>query len=392
MTTDMAPPLARQPWSIVANLGGPVDPQDHIGHEDELSEAFRAAGSVGALFLGDRRMGKTSLLKTFIARLDGEHVVLFLSAETDSPELFGQRLLDALRGHHPFAEEIDRWSMDVDVSYRGISLRRRGDADGTTIEGTDEFFAWAASHAGAAKLVVIIDEIAVLVAALEAAHPNGGAEFLRSLRRPRQERDDVVVMLSGSIGLHHVVSDSSPVNDLQRIYVGPLAHDDAAFLARCLFLGEELEVTDEVAVADAIATQAEGVAYYVHGLVLQAARLGRTVSPDDIAALRDRAIGDPDDPWNLRHYRERIPRYYDTDAPLVHELLDVFATTPGPVPIDAVREQLLMRPDLEVQPSREQLIKVIERLEADHYLVRTGDGDEIALRILRDAWRHLRRL
>ena len=45
-----------------------------------------------------------------------------------------------------------------------------------------------------------------------------------------RRRSDVVVMLAGSIGLHHVVPDSAPVNDLQRIYIGPGAENIAALI------------------------------------------------------------------------------------------------------------------------------------------------------------------
>lgn len=164
------------------------------------------------------------------------------------------------------------------------------------------------------------------------------------------------------------------------------------FLARCLILGEEVSVTDEMAVAQAIAQQSEGVAYYVHGLVQRASRLGRAVAPEDIARLRNDAITDPDDPWNLKHYRDRIPKYYGIDAPLVFRLIDMFAITDNPLGIDELRERLLMDPELEAQPSRDRVVDLVERLEADHYLRRSDGRDQIALKILKDAWRHIRRL
>lgn len=134
----MHSPVADDPWPMQANLGGPVDPGDHIGHGRELDEVLRSTESVGALLTGDRRMGKTSLLRKAEQLLSGEHVVLRMSAETDDIELFGSRLLDALRGHHVFAEELKRWNVLVDVGYKGIRLQRQPDGGPEREEGTDD--------------------------------------------------------------------------------------------------------------------------------------------------------------------------------------------------------------------------------------------------------------
>ena len=67
-----------------------------------------------------------------------EHVILPVSAETDDVELFARHFLDSLRGHSLFAEELERWNLDIDVSYRGIRLRRQG--GGPPTSDTDDLF------------------------------------------------------------------------------------------------------------------------------------------------------------------------------------------------------------------------------------------------------------
>ena len=162
------------PWPIAATVGGPIDPADHIGHEAELHEVLLATASVGALLTGDRRMGKTSLLRKAEQCL-AEHVVVRISAETDDVELFARRLLEVLRGHHVLGEELRRWSVEVDVGYRGIRLRRTPeDRAAAEDDESDDLFAWAATRAAPAKLVVVIDEITVLANAIEAATARRG--------------------------------------------------------------------------------------------------------------------------------------------------------------------------------------------------------------------------
>jgi len=381
---------ARAPWRVTANPGGPIDPEDHIGHERELHEVLLSVAAVGALVPGDRRMGKTSLLRK-AEQLLTEHVVVRISAETVKLDLFGPRLLQTLRGHRIFADELNRWKVDVDVGYQGIRLRRRS-SDGTAkADDSDDLFTWAASRAAPTKLVIIIDEVTVLLTAIELEHPGGAAEFLRSLRRPRQELPNVAVILSGSIGLHHAVRDMAPVNDLRNVRIGPLAPADAVFLSRCLLLGEGIETDDEAGVSAAMAHATDGVPYFLHHVAAEAARRGGVLTAEGVADIRQAALSDPDDPWHLRHYRERISLYYGADAELVLELLDAYARAEEPLDLDAVARSVQSVAS-DHRPTRDELIRLVESLETDSYLTRRGNADEFAFRLLRDAWRTMRRL
>jgi hypothetical protein len=217
-----------------------------------------------------------------------------------------------------------------------------------------------------------------------------GADLLHLLRRLRQDHPGRLVMvLSGSIGFHHVTQDAlGATNDVARVSVGALGQDDAVYLARCLLLGENVQTTDERAVGVAVADAAERVPYYIHNLVKSArdSALRRQVpiEASDIGRLVDEALLDPDDPWDLRHYRDRIPNYYGDDADLVVALLDVYASDDRAVSIDDAQRTLgALGPD---RPSRSRLITLVERLEADHYLVREGDGSRFASGLVRRAW------
>lgn len=382
------PDPQRVPWPITATPGGPIDPEDHIGHEAELKEVIRSVASVGALLPGDRRMGKTSLLRKVEQQL-AEHVVLRVSAETDDLDLFGRRLLELLRSHRAFADELRRWQVEVDVGYRGIHLRRRAD-DGRD-EGSDDLFAWAAGRVAPARLVVVIDEITVLATAIEQQRPGGAVEFLRSLRRPRQELANVAVILSGSVGLHHAVTDMAPLNDLRKVRIGPLAAEDASFLARCLLLGEQIVTDDEDAVVQAVVDETEGIPYFLHQVAAEAGARAGPLTAGGVRALRQAALTDPDDRWNLSHYGDRIPGYYGPDADLVRHILDAYAGADGPLEVGELASSL-GSVDLDHRPTRDQLVRLVENLEADHYLVRRGNADEFSLRIMRDAWRSRRRL
>lgn len=320
-----------------------------------------------------------------------DHVVLRVSAETGSIELFASRLLNTLHRTGAFAKELENWHVSVDVGYRGFRLQRTSRAKSQEAPITDDLFSWAAKKAAPRKLIVIIDEITVLAQAIEKTSPGGAVELLRNLRRPRQELDNVVVLLAGSVGLHHATSDFAPLNDLRKVRIGALEAAAGSYLARCLLLGEGVQTSDERAVAEAIYHQADGIAYYIHNLVASARRRGGVLQPQMVSELRQQALVDPDDPWDLRHYDRRIDDYYSDRSALVRTILDVFATASQPLTVTEL-DAHLRAVEMAPRPDRDELLLVLEQLEADHYLLRSGDADTFASAIIRDAWRSTRRL
>lgn len=374
-----------------ANTGGPVDPNDHVGHDEALDEVLLSTDTVGSLLTGDRRMGKTSLLRKVESLLCRDHVVLRVSAETGSVELFASRLLNTLHRTSAFARELENWHVTVDVGYRGFRLQRTPTAKNQQAPPTDDLFSWAAKKAAPRKLIVIIDEITVLAQAIEKTNPGGALELLRNLRRPRQELDNVAIVLAGSVGLHHATSDFAPLNDLRKVRVGALEPAAGRYLVRCLLLGEGVQASDDRAVADAIYHQADGIAYYIHNLVASARRRGGVLQPQTVSQLRQQAMEDPDDPWDLRHYDRRIDDYYGGRSKLVRHILDIYATASAPLTVTDMSAHLLAV-EMSQRPSRDELLLLLEQLEADHYLLRIGGTDSFASTVIRDAWRSIRRL
>jgi hypothetical protein len=388
----MATRLAIRP--MTTNPGGLVPPADLIGRADELAQLHRAVATGGAKLLGDRRMGKTSLLRLLEEGLQvAGHLVIRVSAETEDPAVFSRNLVESMRGNHLLGREWGRWQQEfgadltLNVGVAGLTLH----AKATSAEGAGiDFFrrcARAAERSGPYRLVFIFDEITVLARALG---PNGAVEFMRSLRQPRQEIEQVSMILAGSIGLHHAITDMSVVNDLAPITVRPLAGGEATYLAQCLLRGKSLASSNEAEIAEAISEQTSALPFYVHRLVEDLAnRGGRSVTPADVVDTVDHALRNK--LWEMEHYVDRIAKYYGNDAALALTVLDTYALSSEPLGIATVADRLGSA-DSQRQPSRDELIKLVSRLEDDHYLVRVGAADRFATSLLRRAWREMRRL
>lgn len=369
-------------------VGGIVEPDDLVGRERELLLVQQGLTTAfGVVLVGDRRMGKTSLLRALEqAWQQAGHTVVFVSAQTRDPQVLGDRLREQLAPTTWFARERKRWSLSVRVGVKGITLERRG---GTGVQPDDvDLLAWAASEAAPSRLIVMIDELTVFLKSM-CSRPDDAAEFLHHLRRARQEHPNLTIVLAGSIGLHHVIPPGSgAVNDLQRVMVGAVSPCAALELAVGLLAGIGID-TAYRETAEHIARAAAGIPFYIHWLVQQVS-LDHDLQLAPLDRLRA-AAADPLDPLDFRHYRDRLPEYYGDQAQLAERILDHTALE-GTVEIESLF-RLLAADHLARRPTRGELLMLLESLERDNYLVRTDAGhNRFASDVLALAWRTIQRL
>ena len=85
-----------------------------------------------------------------------------------------------------------------------------------------------------------------------------------------------------------------------------------------------------------------------------------------------RQLRDSNDPWELNHFRERIPVYYGKDnESAVLGILDGIAARQQPVSVNELLAELKGTGTLS---DREQLIGLLKLVEQDHYLSRDDHG------------------
>lgn len=378
-------PLRRIPLTI-----GSIPAPEHIIGRDELVgkvvKLLDAGNSV--LLTGDRRVGKTSIARLVERELaKAKRLYIRTSAERASYGEFVSELARLFRTT-PFPaavrEEVGKWTVGLNLGV--LALQRAGKE-----RGLEELIEVVVPPEGQPPLVLIIDEVPVLAKKMEEAQPGSGTEFLSLLRRVRQQYPQrLSMLLLGSIGFHHVgAAAPGAVNDLTTVAVGSVDEADAIYLAQCLMKGEGVSPADPIGVALAVAQAAETVPYYVQHLVkacLNAPGQGAHLEPSDVDMLAQASVADPDDPWSMAHYRERISQYYGAErAELVETILDLYATE-QPLTIDNLM-LLLGASGLADLPSRKAVVRVVETLERDHYLRRDGDHDVFRSELVRRYWK-----
>lgn len=203
-------------------------------------------------------------------------------------------------------------------------------------------------------------------------------DTLRALRQT-QEVNGLRMVLTGSIGLHHVLDalkdqgyKSSPVNDTLAIQVPALDPGSGRDLAAKLLDGEDIRTDSRDEVAEAIAEQSDRFPFYIHHVAKALKQRGAPVTTQVVRETVTRHLRDPDDPWELSHYRDRIPLYYGpARESAVLGILDGIAARSGSVALDELLSELKSTGTLD---DRETLLRLLRRIEQDHYLSRGDEG------------------
>jgi hypothetical protein len=360
--------------------GGVVDPAHAVGRDTDVSEVVGALASGESVSLpGERRHGKTVLSRIVEerARARGWTVVTRSVEGTTSVEEVTEELARDLVAVLPRLERVKAWvGSRAELSVRGVRI----DSMPLSLE---DVLAEACSHTD--HLLLILDELPICARALERREPGSGLALMHRLRRLRQAHAPLTMLCLGSIGFHHVVPDlEGAVNDMYKHSLGPLAPDGALELAVRLLKGTDLPRDTRRAVAPRMATASEGVPYYLHLLAHGCRRryaAGAALEVADIDAMVIAAIGDPDDPWDLKHYVTRLPAYYGPDAPAVGAILDLLAH--GPCTRDEIRRGLSAGSD---DIAAADVASLTGRLEQDHYIVQAAPALRFRSTIVARAW------
>ena len=247
------------------------------------------------------------------------------------------------------------------------------------------------------RLVFLWDEVPFLldnIAKREGA--DSAMQVMDVLRSLSQTHQRIRFVLTGSVGLHHVLANlraegyaGSPLNHMERIAPGPLAASDACKLAAELLRGANVPCADLVVCAAAAAEAVGHVPFYIHKLVAHLPKTG-PVSPETIETTLAKEIFHPDNDWDLAHFRQRIPLYYGKDDKLVFAILDAVAAAEAPIALEAIRRGVSSRM---VFDDVELLLRLLDLLQKDHYFERDTNGSyAFRFPLVRRWWRFDRSL
>jgi len=394
--------------------GPPVDGADFFGREEELARLQRAVEAGNhVLLLGPRRVGKSSIVSEIsrLLRADGWVVVTLDVQQVADEAAFLHELLESIK-----ASEID---LPLLTQVEGMVTRFRQFFRGTTFKGGgieielgDSPADWDTTAGSLRKLIptlsgsnrrvlIAIDELPVFLSKL-LAEPDGVErvrQILDWLRSVRQAcGTSLPWILCGSIGLDSFVDRhglAGTINELQPQTVGSFNTDTAIqCLQRLADTGSYAFQLSEDLAREIIHRVGWPIPFYLqlmfHALaeLPQSQRSETYPSVDDIEAAYQSLL-DPHQRVHFAHWDSRLGDLLDTQEQARTRLLlrHLSGLAEGSVFTTLFNVLAADYPQADTRALDRELRDLLDFLERDGYLMRSGDQFAFRSFLLRDYWK-----
>lgn len=380
-----------------ANPGGQLAPNEVFGRDGLIDSLWRILERQSVVLTAERRMGKTQVIKKMQAQSPPTKLPVYHDLEGVRSALEFVEIV-----FHDVERFLSRWQRTAERARLALSKLGGGAAVGIKFpEHVAPHWKTLLTHTiedlvgnqEERQIIFLWDELPLMIDNIRKAQGEPAAmELLDSLRALRQSHAGLRMVYTGSVGLHHVLTAlrnagyiNPSTNDMKTVEVGPLAVADAENLTIELLKGEAVPTPDIKLAARVIAEEAGSVPYYIHHIVDDLATNRQSASPEAIRTLVTGRLRDPQDSWELRHYFERIPRYYrETDSALAYLILDTLAHSDKPLDLDAIFQRVQARITTnDAEPTR-HLLRLLQR---DHYVIQNGDNTfQFRLKLIQRGW------
>ncbi len=357
-----------------------------IGRDEMAQRVWDTLADKSIVLTAERRMGKTYLLQKLWGEAErnqqnwvqGWQCVYQDISDCSSALEFVQRILNDVRQLPGFNE---KWlTKTTQFLQKFAEPLKVGPLQLPTLvapqwkEILRSIFADVSNQLPEDRVVFLWDEFPVMLDSI--IRQEGGeatAEaILNLLHTLRSEYPRIRMILTGSVGLHHVISklrhsgyNNPATNDMAVMSVEPLEMDMAVFFAKRR-LGEIMPNIAAEELAVAIAQEADRMPFYISEVVKKCRYRQLPMDVDTIRQVVQQALVDVDDGWHMGHYLERIGNYYGvTQSVVVRSILDTVAT----VEVIGTSEIIQQVQSAQVEPVTEELVReLLKLLERDHYL------------------------
>jgi AAA domain len=377
------------------NPGGQLSADEVLGRDRLISTLWQVLERQSLLLTAERRMGKTSVIKKMTAQPLPQMLVKFRDLEgLRTPLEFVEAVLQdvqqdlsrkeqAMGGVRTLLEQLSG------AEIKGFKLPKSIEQHWKTIL-TKTIEDLMVQQEG--MVVFFWDEMPMM---LDNINRDLGEtvtmEILTTLRSLRQTHSNLRMVFTGSIGLHHVVTQLKKVgaagattNDMHQEEVTPLDLDDAILLAQELLTGAKIDVKD---LARSIAESVDLVPYYIHHIVDELQQINVPITQQSVSDIILNNLYNPSNRWDMAHYRERIDTYYESPiVPFALGVLDELAVTANPLPLQDLLQLLQVQNNLQ-NLDREMLLKVLSLLQRDHYIGQQQGAYAFRFPLIQQYWK-----
>lgn len=366
-----------------ANPGGNLAPEHVFGRDKLIELLWDRLETQSIVINAERRIGKTQILRKMLKEPRQGWKPIFRDLEkVHSAQEFAELVYDDIQQFLGTSEKaknfVRKFFEENETDHVNLRARTWKKLLTTAVESLMK-------TETSEQLVFFWDEVPYMLESIRNSDgPQVAAEVLDIVRSLRVEQDKFRVIFTGSIGLHHVLGKltaagipTSAKNDMYPVTVTPLAPADAEALAIDLLKGEKITTDNLNAAAATIAEEVDYFPFYIHHVVAGLRIQGLSASETNIKEFVAGQLVDASDPWQLAHYRTRLATYYpnNNDAKLVARILNVLTLTTDPaesLSVDQIMETV--SDSGATVANRDELLRLLRLMDADHYLARDNDG------------------
>lgn len=367
-----------------ATAGGQLTTRDVVGRDEDVTRAWQMLEGASLRLNEPRRLGKTSVLTKMAESPPARWECAKISLQgVETVDQMALTLLAAVHQHQRLPKRAKDAAQSV-LTAGKLSAQMSG----ITWELSAAFHNDPLSALEAAlvdvsramrdqgqRLLLACDEVPDMLLAIERRSPGAAENVLAVLRRFRDQdaRSSVRWLLTGSVGMHHVMrtitAGDDLIGDLDTIHLGPLSDNWACWLAQSLLLGAKIDY--EPGTPAEVVRIAGGIPYLVHLIIARGRdRQIRFIKSENVDKIFLEAVGDLDTSQQSTHLLTRLQPYYDRDTQAAEWLLDKLA------------ESAFTRPQLQAAASigeepllgETRLRSLLDWLCLDHYIVKGSSG------------------
>ncbi|VAW62226.1 hypothetical protein MNBD_GAMMA10-2516 [hydrothermal vent metagenome] len=373
-----------------ANPGGQIDLKEIVGRDEIIEQIWDTLEQQSIRMNAERRIGKTTIIKKLSEEPRDGWVPIFQDLEQyHTASEFAIAVFRAVEKYLAIGKKTARRAKKLLETLGGMKV-----AGVFELPSISTGLPWkdvlcssiqdliAERSKQSERPVFLWDEVPYMLESIKNREGETVAmELLDTLRSLRQTHGNngFRMVFTGSIGLHHVIHSlkrknyaNSPVNDMLVTPVLPLKPAPAKELAIKLIQGECIPTSSLQATACAVANVSDGFPFYIHHIIKAMKTAGLEGTSENVQQIVSQQLRDPNDPWELNHYRDRISTYYGSEfESAVVAILDGVGVSSDAVSINDLLSELKGSGVLE---DRNQLIELLRLIEQDHYLARNDNG------------------
>ncbi len=355
------------------------------------------------LLTGQRRMGKTSIVRELGRRLEADGWI-FLFADVEGAASAEDAIAEIARAVHPvrtiasrFAVSMKRWISEnfEEISALEFGVKIRAGLNEGNWRSHGEQLYRACVPEGQRSLLVI-DELPIFLKRMlnhdgNARRVEGFLSWMRSVLQALGDRAPVLIV-SGSIGLEPLVRRLGIPDRINHLYAYRLGPWDRETSVKCFNrLVDRYRLSIDDGVADAV--------YYALGIGIPHHVQSFFARLRDFAIMHDRdrvTVKDVEDVYrnsllgpsgqtDLVHYEARLKEALEDESYSIAMEILAEAAVEG-VFTQSAKNCLVRMYSRLVNDAATRIADVLEVLEHDGYLEANDDGHRFASRLLKDWW------